>query len=121
MAKKDWRGGIDLEVFVRDGYRCVYCGLDLIAHGDRWDLFAADHLVPKSKRGADSLLNLVTACLGCNRLKSGFDPEKTKDGIDALTEESKSRLIERAKVHIESERRKWAADAQSMLKEAKRL
>jgi 5-methylcytosine-specific restriction endonuclease McrA len=121
MAKKDFRGGVDWDVFVRDKYCCVYCGLDMMVIGNRWDLFAADHLVPKAKGGPDTLTNLVTACLGCNRLKSGFDPTNTEDGIETLTEGSRNRLIERARKHIESERRKWDADAQAMLKEAGRI
>lgn len=53
------------EVFKRDKFTCQYCGKkapDVVLH--------ADHIEPKSKGGADTLLNLVTACAGCNLGKS---------------------------------------------------
>ena len=57
--------------------------------------------------------------MGCNRLKRGFDP--TKNGGDPLSDESREGLIQRAKIYIEAERRKWNADAEAMLREAGRL
>jgi hypothetical protein len=48
-------------VLERDGYRCRYCGRgapDVELH--------ADHVVPISKGGADSLENMVAACVDCN-------------------------------------------------------
>jgi hypothetical protein len=122
MPHKDWRGGPDWGIFVRDSFRCVYCNLDMMPLNQlyyRWDLFIADHLNPKCKDGRNAKMNLVTACMGCKRLKSGFDP--TDNGNDPLCEESRERLIQRAKAHIEAERKKWNADAEAMLKEAGRL
>ena len=114
----DWGGGIRWDAHVRDGYRCVYCGLDG-AVLKRWDLFTNDHLVPEATGGPYTLLNVVTACLGCNQIKSGFDP--TDKGLDPLTEESRNRLISRAKEYIEAHRKEWEADFQEMLREAQRL
>lgn len=48
-------------VFQRDGYTCQYCGRsapDVELH--------ADHIVPRSKGGPDTLENLRTACRDCN-------------------------------------------------------
>ena|SRR2546425_2135702 len=95
----------------------AYCGLDA-ALLKRWDLFTSDHLVPERKGGPRTPLNLVTACVGCNQIKSGFDP--TENGA-YLTEETRDRLIKSAKDHIENKRRQWDADFQQMLKEAGRL
>jgi hypothetical protein len=53
------------EVFKRDKFACQYCGAkapDVLLH--------VDHINPVSKGGKDALLNLVTACVGCNGGKS---------------------------------------------------
>lgn len=117
MPKDDWGGRIRWDVHVRDGCRCVYCDLDM-ATLKRWDLFTNDHLVPKKKSGPYERQNLVTACLGCNQLKGSFDP--TNNGTDTLTVESRGRLIQRAKDHIEAKRRMWDSDFQEILSEAAR-
>ena len=50
-----------LKVFERDSYKCHYCGKQLTR-------FTAtlDHIQPVSKKGDNSLGNLITACLHCN-------------------------------------------------------
>lgn len=49
-------------IFKRDQYKCAYCG--------RSDLpLTIDHIIPRSKGGADSWENLITACFRCNSIK----------------------------------------------------
>jgi 5-methylcytosine-specific restriction endonuclease McrA len=58
--------GLRFDVFNRDGFRCVYCG-----RSPRESvLLEADHVVPRSAGGPDTMANLVTACQDCNRGKS---------------------------------------------------
>ena len=52
------------EIFIRDHYTCQYCGRQA---GD----LTIDHVVPKSKGGAHSWENLVSACKTCNHRKGG--------------------------------------------------
>jgi 5-methylcytosine-specific restriction endonuclease McrA len=52
-------------VFKRDGYRCQICGRSA-PDGARLE---ADHKVPRSKGGPDTLANLWTLCFECNRGK----------------------------------------------------
>lgn len=54
------------EVFARDGYRCVYCGLV-----QEPDALSVDHVQPRMRGGDGSPGNLVTACRGCNTRKAG--------------------------------------------------
>lgn len=49
-------------VFQRDGFACRYCGATA-ASGVQ---LHADHVIPRSAGGPDTLDNLVTACAGCN-------------------------------------------------------
>ena len=60
--------------YVRDNYRCTYCGRDMISSLDDWLSLEIDHLKPSSKKGKDEDGNLVTSCNVCNKLKSNFDP-----------------------------------------------
>ncbi len=48
-------------VFARDGGRCVYCGVPATS---------VDHVVPRSRGGAHSWDNVVSACRRCNHLKA---------------------------------------------------
>jgi hypothetical protein len=51
-------------LFRRDRYLCAYCGERFSAR----DL-TRDHVIPLSRRGADSWGNVVTACKPCNHLR----------------------------------------------------
>lgn len=48
-------------VFARDGGRCVYCGAPATS---------LDHVVPRSRGGAHSWENVVSACGRCNHVKA---------------------------------------------------
>ena len=50
-----------VEIFARDGYRCVYCGQVFPP-----DELSVDHVQPRSRGGDRSGGNLVTACKPCN-------------------------------------------------------
>jgi 5-methylcytosine-specific restriction endonuclease McrA len=53
-------------VFVRDGFRCRYCGIGACDGA----VLHADHVIPASRGGPTNIDNLVTACLDCNLGKS---------------------------------------------------
>jgi 5-methylcytosine-specific restriction endonuclease McrA len=58
-------------ILKRDGHKCAYCG--------RGDLpLTIDHVVPRSRGGADSWENLVAACLPCNNRKGNRTAEEAK-------------------------------------------
>jgi len=50
-------------VFIRDGYRCSYCGVENV-------ILTIDHIVPKSRGGKSCFENCVASCRICN-LKKG--------------------------------------------------
>jgi 5-methylcytosine-specific restriction endonuclease McrA len=52
------------EIFARDAYRCVYCGLVHPAAA-----LTLDHVQPRLRGGDRTAGNLVTACGACNLLK----------------------------------------------------
>ena len=52
-------------IFIRDEFSCQYCS----AECEKVHL-TLDHIIPRSKGGANSWTNLVTACKKCNQRKS---------------------------------------------------
>lgn len=72
LIRTIYRAGVAFSkrnVFVRDGFRCAYCG-------DRRDRLSIDHIVPKSRGGKTSFENCVAACKGCNLKKGGRTPSE---------------------------------------------
>lgn len=53
-------------ILIRDEHSCQYCGHELTLSE-----FTLDHVVPRSKGGISSWLNLVAACIRCNKKKAG--------------------------------------------------
>jgi 5-methylcytosine-specific restriction endonuclease McrA len=54
-------------IFKRDNFECQYCG--------KKRELTIDHVIPRSKGGKDTWLNLVTACKKCNAKKGEQSPE----------------------------------------------
>lgn len=78
------------EVFKRDGFTCQYCGKmspDVVLE--------VDHIKPVASGGKNDMLNLVTACLSCNRGKGAIelnDETAVKKQQKQLTEANERRL-----------------------------
>jgi hypothetical protein len=58
-------------IYLRDGYRCQYCGVKFPTNELTWD-----HVMPKSRGGGFTWDNLVTCCHPCNRKKDDMTPEE---------------------------------------------
>lgn len=56
-------------IYLRDNYTCQYCGEQFTSHK-----LTLDHVIPVSKSGPKSWLNLVTACRDCNQKKADKPP-----------------------------------------------
>jgi len=54
-------------VLRRDAHRCAYCNKGATT---------IDHVLPRSRGGADSWENLVACCLRCNNLKGDRTPQE---------------------------------------------
>ena len=55
-------------VLRRDNHRCQYCGAR--------ERLTLDHVMPKSRGGADTWENLAAACVPCNNRKGSRTPEE---------------------------------------------
>jgi 5-methylcytosine-specific restriction endonuclease McrA len=56
-------------IYLRDNHTCQYCGR---SGGN----LTIDHVVPKSRGGADSWENMVVCCARCNNRKGSRTPEE---------------------------------------------
>jgi len=57
-----------VNVYLRDRYRCQYCGQRFVARE-----LSYDHVVPRAHGGKTVWENIVTACKPCNTLKGSRD------------------------------------------------
>lgn len=55
-------------LYKRDNHECTYCG-------SKKNL-TIDHIMPKSRGGQNTWMNLITSCSSCNRLKGDRTPEE---------------------------------------------
>ena len=62
-----------LRIFVRDRFRCQYCGQKKSAHE-----LTLDHITPRSQAGRSTPENLATACVACNTRKGSRTPEEAR-------------------------------------------
>jgi 5-methylcytosine-specific restriction endonuclease McrA len=62
-----------LRIFVRDRFRCQYCGERRAAAE-----LTLDHITPRSREGRSTPENLVTACVACNTRKGNRTPEEAR-------------------------------------------
>jgi 5-methylcytosine-specific restriction endonuclease McrA len=72
-------------IYIRDRYRCQYCGENKNAK----DL-TLDHILPKAQGGATTPQNLVSACKKCNQRKGNRTPEQAR--MPLLTSQKLLRL-----------------------------
>jgi hypothetical protein len=63
------------KLFSRDRYTCAYCGGSSGEHFDESAL-EREHIVPVSRGGGDTWMNVVTACRSCNQRKGAKTPDE---------------------------------------------
>ena len=61
------------QIYMRDSYRCQYCGESRAAAG-----LTLDHILPRAQGGTSTPGNLVTACEKCNQRKGNRTPEQAR-------------------------------------------
>ena len=91
-----------LRIYMRDKFRCQYCG-DKKAAGE----LTLDHILPRSRGGDNSPVNIVTACVSCNNRKGDRTPAEAR--MPLLTSQSALRVkLERVVLcHYAEARAEW--------------
>lgn len=80
-------------IYARDQYRCQYCGNRFPS-----EELTYDHILPKSRGGKTVWQNIVTCCVGCNRLKGGLTPAEA--GMRLIRKPSQPRWIPALRITI---------------------
>ena len=77
-----------IEWGIRAGFRCEYCGRDLLASVDDYDACQADHVYPQSKGGSNADLNRAISCKTCNFMKRDWvahaEPQTEEERAEAI-------------------------------------
>lgn len=102
-AKQSWWRKKDCKkwatVCERAGYRCEYCGKDMLASLDDYYSMQADHIIPRNKKaqGCDTVENQALSCPVCNGLKGDWNPaeEGERDNSRYLIPAVRQHLIEK--------------------------
>jgi 5-methylcytosine-specific restriction endonuclease McrA len=91
-----------LRIYMRDKYRCQYCGEKKAVSE-----LTIDHILPRSRGGDNSPINVVTACEKCNNRKSNRTPDEAR--MPLLTSQSALRVkLERVVLcHYAEDRAEW--------------
>ena len=91
-----------LRIYMRDKFRCQYCGEK--KPGSQLTL---DHILPRSRGGDNSPVNVVTACVACNNRKGDRTPAEAR--MPLLTSQSALRVkLERVVLcHYAEARVEW--------------
>lgn len=91
-----------LRIYMRDKYRCQYCG-EKKPVGE----LTLDHILPRSRGGDNSPVNVVTACVSCNNRKGDRTPAEAR--MPLLTSQSALRVkLERVVLcHYAEARVEW--------------
>jgi len=58
-------------IYIRDDYRCQYCGSQFPSPELTWD-----HVLPRARGGKTEWENIVSCCIECNRKKGGRIPSE---------------------------------------------
>jgi 5-methylcytosine-specific restriction endonuclease McrA len=91
-----------LRIYMRDKFRCQYCGEKKSAA-----VLTLDHIMPRSRGGDNAPVNIVTACIKCNKRKGNRTPEEAR--MPLLTSQSALRVqLERVVLcHYAEARSEW--------------
>jgi 5-methylcytosine-specific restriction endonuclease McrA len=100
--RREAAGARRMRIYMRDKFRCQYCGEKKSA-GE----LTLDHILPRSRGGDNSPVNIVTACVLCNGRKGSRTPDEAR--MPLLTSQSALRVkLERVMLcHYAEDRAEW--------------
>ena len=100
--RREAAGAKRMRIYMRDKFRCQYCGEKRGANE-----LTLDHILPRSRGGDNSPVNIVTACVGCNQRKGNRTPDEAR--MPLLTSQTALRVkLERVVLcHYAEARAEW--------------
>ena len=95
-------GAKRLRIYMRDKFRCQYCGEKKgVAE------LTLDHILPRSRGGDSSPVNIVTACVKCNTRKSDRTPDEARMPLLTSQTALRSKLERVMLCHYAEARSEW--------------
>jgi 5-methylcytosine-specific restriction endonuclease McrA len=91
-----------LRIYMRDKFRCQYCG-EKKGAGE----LTLDHIFPRSRGGENSPINIVTACTPCNNRKSNRTPEEARMPLLTTQTALRAKLERVVLCHYAESRPEW--------------
>jgi CRISPR/Cas system Type II protein with McrA/HNH and RuvC-like nuclease domain len=99
----------NVEIWVRDKFKCVYCGEKLLKDVIRMYSAQIDHILPQSRHKDYKNLpaNRVLTCYCCNHMKGKYDPIEKLSDEDRMAlspktfEVFRSKLLKACKDHLD--------------------
>ena len=85
-------------VLKRDNYPCQYCSIKNVP-------MTLDHIIPKQKGGNDTWVNLVAACIPCNRKKKNRTPKDS--GMVLLRRPKKPTVLSYFQQFVRKKQNAW--------------
>jgi len=100
--RREAAGARRMRIYMRDKFRCQYCGEKKSA-GE----LTLDHILPRSRGGDNSPVNIVTAFVLCNGRKGSRTPDEAR--MPLLTSQTALRVkLERVMLcHYAEDRAEW--------------
>jgi 5-methylcytosine-specific restriction endonuclease McrA len=100
--RREQSGMKRMRIYMRDKFRCQYCGEKKVV-GE----LTLDHILPRSRGGDNSPVNIVTACVQCNNRKGDRTPAEAR--MPLLTSQTALRVkLERVVLcHYAEARAEW--------------
>jgi 5-methylcytosine-specific restriction endonuclease McrA len=91
-----------VRIYIRDQFRCQYCG----ERKNPVEL-TLDHILPRSRGGCNSPVNVVTACVRCNQRKGSRTPEEARMPLLTTQSALRTRLERVVLCHYAEARPEW--------------
>ncbi len=95
MATGHW-GDVEVKLGIEFDFKCAYCNKDLLGSVDNYKEWQTEHIIPRSKGGADDESNFALTCRTCNFIKGVWNPKEHFMGLNP----DKGELIEVSKKYI---------------------
>ncbi len=111
LISMGWSEG-SAKLGIRAGFRCEYCGRDLLADVESYKSWQNDHIIPLSRGGKNEFENMAVACRTCNfNLKGRWDRRK-----DLNPRLSRDENVRQARASIEQKRSEVLAEIEEIRK-----
>jgi 5-methylcytosine-specific restriction endonuclease McrA len=111
--RREASGSKRVRIYMRDGFRCQYCG----ERKNPVEL-TLDHILPRSRGGGNSAINVVTACRSCNQRKGSRTPEEARMPLLTAQTVLRAELDHVLLCHYAEARPEWKKYLSAMVAEA---